>query len=183
MPITQSISVKAPADSEVKAVLVNGKLVKVSSKDPSNVTLPVIIGPKDKVTMEVKLADGSVVSVPITPSPSSFDIANVNFDTSAYSLSAAAKKILDNVANTVKAHGFTVIDLTGHTDTAGVTSGYDNQALSYNRAVATRTYLLNQLKGYKVTIKIAAKAQVDPVAENATQIGRAINRRVEVAVH
>ena len=183
VPINQTIALPVPENSEVKDLLVNGKRIAVSSPDPKRIHVPVLIGPKDKVFVEVKQPDGTIVSIPITQSKSSINIANVNFDSDAYFLTAKAKKILDNVAAVVLAHGFTTIDLIGHTDTDGANSGYDNQALSHNRAIESRAYLLKKLAGHKVSVKIAAKAQVDPIAVNSTKTGRAANRRVEIAVH
>ena len=180
--VIQEIKIEEPAGTTINYVLVNGKKAAATISTTGKIELSQLVGPKDKIVV-VELVNGAEVQVPIQEKNEPISLANVNFDTDSYGLTAKAKKILDKVAAVVLAHGFTVIDLIGHTDTDGANSGYDNQALSHNRAVQSRAYLLKKIAGHKIKIKIEAKAQVEPVASNSTPTGRAANRRVEIAVH
>jgi len=96
-------------------------------------------------------------------------------------LTPKAKSILDNVAKVVRAHGFTYVDLSGHTDVFA-SAGFDNQKLSDNRSSAAQTYLQNKLKGLKVKIVISGHAADQQVIDSTEATARAINRRVEVIV-
>ena len=80
-------------------------------------------------------------------------------------------------------HGFTSVDLVGFTDTQGVSTNYDNQTLSHDRAVATRAYLHSKFGPQDIKVTIDALAYMNPVASNSSTTGQAANRRVEIVVH
>ena len=69
--------------------------------------------------------------------------------------------------------------ISGYTDNVGKPA--DNLALSKGRAVAVVNYLLQ--KGVN-TARLSFKGlgEADPVADNATEQGRALNRRTELSV-
>jgi outer membrane protein OmpA-like peptidoglycan-associated protein len=181
VPVKEVITIEAAA-SKVEYVKVDGKVVQVTSTDPAKIVLPVLVGPKDKVEVELVDGSGNRNLVPVVEQASNISIANVNFDLALHTLTPAAKKILDKVAAVVLAKGFTKITLIGHTDSLGSTTGYDNQTLSHDRAIESEKYLLAKLGTHKVTISVAAKAHIDPVASNESAAGRAANRRVEITV-
>ena len=67
----------------------------------------------------------------------------------------------------------------GHTDSTG--SDAINDPLSVNRAASTRTYLT--ARGVNAQrIAIDGRGSREPIADNATDAGRAANRRVEIFV-
>jgi len=69
--------------------------------------------------------------------------------------------------------------LVGHTDASG--SDNFNLNLSIQRATAVKRYLVNKgMQASRITIK--GEGEWQPVAENATEAGRAKNRRVEISV-
>jgi outer membrane protein OmpA-like peptidoglycan-associated protein len=181
--LSESISIKAPAGYTFLDLVINGKRYKVATTDLTNILLPVLVGPKDKVIVELVDADGNVLQDPITQQSSNVALANVNFDLSKYSLTKAAKKALDNVAKVDVQHGYTFIDLTGYTDAQGVNSKFNNQKLSQQRGQMTAAYLKTKLGKAKIAIKVEAKAHSNPVASNSTSAGQAMNRRVEISVH
>ena len=68
----------------------------------------------------------------------------------------------------------------GHTDSVG--SDAYNQGLSERRASAVRDVLVNQYGVAPARVQAAGYGESRPVADNATDAGRAINRRVEAEV-
>lgn len=181
--LSESISIKAPVGYSFFDLIINGKKYKVAITDLSNIPLPVLVGPKDKVVVELIDANGNVLDDPITQQSSNVALANVNFDVAKYSLSKAAKTALDKVAKVVVQHGFTFIDLTGYTDAQGLARKFNNQKLSQQRGQMTAAYLKSKLGKAKISIKVEAKAHLNPVASNSTPAGQAMNRRVEISVH
>ncbi len=179
VPVKDVIKLEEGAVAE--KVLINGKVVSAAVTGSNTVALPQLVGPADKIQVVERIA-GKDVTADIAMVTEPVDLANVNFTTDSYFLDAPARRILDKVVAVVLQHGFTTVELVGHTDAAGVNVGYDNQALSHNRAIATEKYLQAKLAGHKVTIKVDAKAHVDPIAKNSTAAGRAANRRVEIVV-
>jgi OOP family OmpA-OmpF porin len=68
----------------------------------------------------------------------------------------------------------------GYTDSVG-TDAY-NQGLSARRANAVRAVLVNQYGVAGDRVNAVGNGEANPVADNATEAGRAVNRRVEAAV-
>ena len=104
---------------------------------------------------------------------------NIHFAVNKYNLNDQARATLDPIINVLKGRpdikGLTV---TGHTDSDG--SAKRNQALSENRAQSVANYF----KAGGVAVDVAAKGmgETQPVASNATEAGKAQNRRVELGV-
>jgi outer membrane protein OmpA-like peptidoglycan-associated protein len=69
--------------------------------------------------------------------------------------------------------------LVGHTDATG--SEAYNQGLSERRAYSAQSYLNG--RGVTRPIKTLGRGEIEPVATNETEAGRAKNRRVEVAIY
>ena len=92
-------------------------------------------------------------------------------------LTAEDKAQLDTVAARLKELNFVEGTATGHTDSIG-TAEY-NQKLSERRAQAVVDYLAS--KGvYQGRIKPIGMGLTKPIADNATEEGRAQNRRVTI---
>ena len=73
----------------------------------------------------------------------------------------------------------TTVRIIGHTDNRG--SDAINNPLSVNRAASTRDYLVD--RGVQASrISIDGRGSREPVADNSTASGRAMNRRVEIFV-
>ena len=85
-----------------------------------------------------------------------------------------------NLADFMKEYGQTSTVVEGHTDSVG-TDAY-NQRLSERRANAVRDVLVNQHGLDSSRIEAVGYGESRPVADNATEEGRAINRRVEAEV-
>ena len=108
-------------------------------------------------------------------------MANVNFANGSFKLTNSAKNIIKQAAVVIKEHGFTEIDLTGHTDIKGGAK-FNNKKLSENRASVVEKYLEQQLKGTDINVTTSGNAFTNPVASSNSATGLALNRRVEIVV-
>ncbi len=103
----------------------------------------------------------------------------VNFDFNKSDLTAFSKSNLDKLAEVLVKNPDTNINVYGYTDSKG--SDEYNQKLSERRANSVITYLVT--KGIAQTRLFAmGMGEKDPVGDNATDEGRAQNRRVEFAI-
>jgi outer membrane protein OmpA-like peptidoglycan-associated protein len=104
---------------------------------------------------------------------------NVTFRTDSADLNAQFYKVLDGVALVAKKYDKTIIEVAGHTDSTG-TADYNRQ-LSQRRASSVAGYLASRGVA-QARIMTAAGGEDHPIASNATDEGRAANRRVEVTL-
>ncbi len=101
-----------------------------------------------------------------------------HFDFDSAELKPAMMAELDKIADKIKAtNGDEKILVIGHTDSTGP-EAY-NQRLSERRAQAVADYLAG--KGI-TNLSIKGMGESQPVADNGTRDGRAMNRRVEIVV-
>jgi OOP family OmpA-OmpF porin len=106
-------------------------------------------------------------------------LRGVNFDFDKSTLTVNAKSLLDGVAAALTKRADIKVEIGGHTDAKG--SDSYNAALSQRRARSVQAYLVDQgidaermsTRGYGETV---------PVADNDTDEGRELNRRVELKV-
>lgn len=104
----------------------------------------------------------------------------VQFETGSPILLDRSKTLLDEVAETMKAHPeLKVIEVRGHTDDVGATAS--NQKLSERRAAAVRKYLIGRGVA-KGRLRSQGFGESVPIADNTTDSGRAENRRVELQI-
>lgn len=105
--------------------------------------------------------------------------ADVSFDVNRADIKPNFRPVLDRFANSLAEHQATTVTIIGHTDSTG--SDAVNDPLSVNRAAQTRDYLV--ARGISPTrIAIDGRGRREPIASNATEAGRAQNRRVEIYV-
>lgn len=104
---------------------------------------------------------------------------NVTFRTDSADLNAQFYKVLDGVALVAKKYDKTIIEVAGHTDSTG-TADYNRQ-LSQRRAISVADYLVSRGVA-QARIMTAGGGEDHPIASNATEQGRAANRRVEVTL-
>jgi uncharacterized repeat protein (TIGR01451 family) len=102
-------------------------------------------------------------------------------------LSAADRGMLDRLAERLKPFDIEHVVLTGHTDSRRIRPARrhrfaDNQMLSMARARNVARYLAERLNLSPAQMTISGKGARQPIADNTTASGRAINRRVEVKV-
>ncbi|WP_280522687.1 OmpA family protein [Chromobacterium violaceum] len=105
--------------------------------------------------------------------------SDASFDTNSYALKPSLKPVLDKLATTLQQNPVTSVNIIGHTDNTG--SDAINNPLSVNRAKATQSYIAS--RGVDINrIGIDGRGSREPVADNGTVSGRAMNRRVEIYV-
>lgn len=103
--------------------------------------------------------------------------ADVSFDTGRADIKPNMRPILDQFASGLSGQPNTEVRIIGHADATG--SDATNDALSLQRAQATRSYLAS--RGVDPSrIMVAGRGEREPVADNSTDAGRARNRRVEI---
>lgn len=103
----------------------------------------------------------------------------VRFDFNKSTLTAGAKANLDKLVPVFKEYADTDIKIFGYTDAKGA-DDY-NLNLSEKRAQAVKDYLAS--KGLSVArFQIVGMGKADPIGDNETDAGRALNRRVEFSI-
>ena len=92
---------------------------------------------------------------------------------------AQGQNDLYTIARNLQQYPDSTIQVVGHTDSTG--SNAINNPLSLNRANAARNYLVSRgVSGSRIVTSGMGSSQ--PIASNATEAGRAQNRRVEIYV-
>ncbi|MGC2856936.1 OmpA family protein [Novispirillum sp. DQ9] len=104
----------------------------------------------------------------------------VSFDFDSAELRPEGRDALRQVAGVLVNNPRTTIDVVGHTDSIG-RPDY-NQRLSERRAGAVADYLTAQ-RVQPARILVAGRGATQPIATNATEEGRARNRRVEIQIN
>lgn len=87
---------------------------------------------------------------------------------------------MDKISTIVNRYGKTTLDIVGHTDSVG--AAQYNQGLSERRAQAVERYLLGK-NVHPQRLSATGRGETVPRATNATQAGRALNRRVEILIN
>jgi outer membrane protein OmpA-like peptidoglycan-associated protein len=101
--------------------------------------------------------------------------SDLSFDSGRANLRPDLRPVLDQFAQGLDPG--TRVLVVGHTDSTG--SQVLNEQLSLQRAQTVRDYLYS--RGVPAArLEVAGRAALEPVADNATQDGRAKNRRVEI---
>ena len=131
------------------------------------------------VTEEIVVAP-TAVSVTATVDDKIVISAAVLFEFDSAALSSDGKAIIDERIATYKGRAKNTVDImvVGHTDSTGP-EAY-NQALSERRAQAVAEYLESHTDLPDEEIEVIGKGESDPVADNSTREGRAMNRRVDI---
>jgi len=124
-----------------------------------------------------------VVEEPVAPEPVAEAVRvelDVKFDFDKAQVKPESMGDIQSLADFMKQYPQTTTVVEGHTDSVG-TDAY-NQKLSERRANAVREVLVNQYGVGGTRVNAVGYGESRPVADNATEEGRAINRRVEAEV-
>lgn len=120
---------------------------------------------------DVAAADSLIAAALIQPIP---------FRTGSAELGDGAAAILDQVAAALTQYASVKVAVEGHTDNTGNAAA--NQTLSQQRAESAMKYLVD--KGIAAARMTAiGYGQTRPIGDNATEAGRAMNRRVVFATN
>lgn len=105
--------------------------------------------------------------------------SGILFDFDSSNLKEASKDNIKKLAASLNEYPGTDIKVIGHTDSRG-TEAY-NMSLSERRAAAVKAYAVSQ--GVPSSrLSTVGKGFAEPIGDNATEAGRATNRRVEIVI-
>lgn len=103
--------------------------------------------------------------------------SSVTFATNQYAVTPAFTPLLNDLASTLNQNPQITASVVGYTDSTG-SAGY-NQTLSQNRAQSVVSALAQ--RGVAASrLSAQGMGASNPIADNATEAGRAQNRRVEI---
>jgi OOP family OmpA-OmpF porin len=122
---------------------------------------------------------GAVVDLDGCEVEAVIELEGVNFDFDKATIRPEGIAILNGAAALLQKHERVVVEVAGHTDSVG--SEEYNQGLSERRANAVKDYLISQgVTASRLTAR--GYGELQPIASNDTEEGRAENRRVELIV-
>ena len=136
------------------------------------------------------MVDGAEIKAgknPLDPKDDLFDLSKgkkivlrgINFETNKFKVLPESEWILEKARASMKATPDATIVISGHTDSVG--SDDANRTLSQKRAQAVKDWLV--AKGINTgRMKVVGKGEMEPMATNETEDGRAQNRRIEFLV-
>ncbi len=103
--------------------------------------------------------------------------SDISFDSGRSDIRPNLRPILDQFAQGLGQQPSMEVRIVGHTDNTG--SDAVNNPLSVNRAQSARDYLVS--RGVSSSrISIDGRGSREPIADNATEAGRARNRRIDI---
>lgn len=104
---------------------------------------------------------------------------NITFGTDSAAVNPDFADVLASVGLVLKEYDKTYVDVLGHTDSSGSESY--NQALSERRAQSVSTILMNEgILAERIIVR--GLGETYPIADNNTEQGKSMNRRVEIAL-
>ncbi|NUT90229.1 OmpA family protein [Pseudomonas corrugata] len=119
---------------------------------------------------------------PVVVKEETIVVRDVHFEFNKSTLTAADKEVLSGVATRLKQESSTAqLRVTGHTDSVG--SNAYNQRLSEKRANSVVQYLVESGVPRASFVSVAGAGESQPVADNKTADGRAMNRRTEIKIN
>lgn len=146
-------------------------IAKIGDSDGDGVLDAADACPDSIVGMQVD-ATGCLVDQTVT-------LKGVKFETGSARLTPDARRIVDEVARTLKNQPKLVAEISGHTDDVG-NDAY-NLILSQQRAESVRQHLIGRGVAPE-RLKAQGYGETQPVADNNTPEGREANRRVDFQV-
>lgn len=114
---------------------------------------------------------------PLMPEPVRLDSLSL-FDAGSAILKPGSTKVLINALVGIKAQPGWLIVIAGHTDATGPVE--QNLALSHARASAVRDWMQQMGDIADSCFAVQGLAAKQPIASNATEAGRTVNRRVDI---
>ncbi len=126
-----------------------------------------------------------VIQKPVAPPAPQYKIVHKtlsggsHFDSGSAQLTLDGRNALDRLAQDLNNQMIKSIRVVGHTDSIG--SNQANLSLSYARANAVAAYLASRGVNRQL-ITTQGLGETRPIADNRTERGRALNRRVEITV-
>ncbi len=108
-----------------------------------------------------------------------FTFDNLNFESNTNTLVAGSEKTVQDLAKIMSAYPRVQVKLVGYTDNTG--DSLQNRKLSIKRAFAVKNLLVaNGIRDLR--IDFAGRGSANPIATNATEEGKAKNRRIDLKI-
>ncbi len=104
------------------------------------------------------------------------------FSSGEFQVKREALKELNDVGEILMELGRPVV-IEGHTDNIPTSGQFSNWEISSLRAASVGKYLVKQIGFPASKIAMAGYADLRPVAQNSSEAGRAMNRRIEIHVN
>ena len=123
---------------------------------------------RGEITVEKRASDNALL-VSMT--------ASTGFDNLSAELKPGYISTLNKISRVLNQYGKTTVSVIGHTDSLG--SNADNQLLSERRAQAVMDYFASQNVN-PLRLEAYGRGETEPRADNSTEAGRQLNRRVEL---
>ncbi|PLW83484.1 hypothetical protein CWI75_03770 [Kineobactrum sediminis] len=174
---TQNLLVAENADQSIQVSIFIGR---ASTAVPSirGGTLA-LIDVVESGELEVRMIDAEAMDNALTET-GRITLENIHFETGSARLTANSDPALQEMARLLAEKAELNVYIVGHTDNVGTVE--NNLALSRNRAAAVVTALETRFGAVAGRAVAAGVASYAPLASNATEAGRALNRRVELVL-
>ena len=167
-----------PSSGKYKLVLPYGKNYGITAKAKGLIPASTNLDLSTLRGRYLELDDRDLSMVPLVKGNTA-TVNNLFFDLGKAALKPESEPELKRILQVMKENKALVIEISGHTDNTG--SDEINNKLSLERANAVKDYLLNGLiESNRIRTKGYGKSK--PKADNATEEGRQINRRVEIEI-
>lgn len=113
------------------------------------------------------------------PACRGFRVTDVLFTSGSHQLEEEGAKAMAAIATDMPEEA--TIEIRGHTDDIPIAMG--NQRLSELRAESVATALRIHLRPGQQIVNVSGAGEAEPIADNTTEAGRQVNRRVEILVN
>lgn len=107
------------------------------------------------------------------------------FDSGSAELKEESREVLGKVGRVLEQYSGGTVEIEGHTDNVPITTARyaSNEELSSARALSVFYYLKDNTYLNPADLKHAGMGERVPVADNSTEAGRSMNRRVEIRIY
>lgn len=107
------------------------------------------------------------------------------FDSGRAEIKVGAVPILEKAGVILERYATSTVEVEGHTDSVPITGGRyaNNNELSSARALSIFDFLVENTNLNPADIKHSGRGEYLPIADNSTEEGRAMNRRVEIKIY
>jgi chemotaxis protein MotB len=124
-----------------------------------------------------------IISVEKTPQGFKLQLAARHFfESGEYQMKRSALKEIERLGEILVELGRPLV-VEGHTDNVPAGGQFSNWEISSLRAAAVAKYLIKNAGLPATKMSIAGYADLKPVAQNTSDAGRAMNRRIEIHIN
>ena len=106
-----------------------------------------------------------------------FSTTGILFSVNAAAIKPESNGVLKEIAEAIKSHAGMKVKIIGHTDSDG--TDVNNLELSRKRAEAVKAALVKDFGIETALLEAEGKGEAQPIGDNKTKEGKAMNRRVE----